>query len=99
MYCYAIVSVVECEDKLKTTDYPLLDVCRSEEDSNEHFDKIIGHLSQKPDFDSYWDLKCGQEEQGRKKEVRRAMMSYSGPFPSRKRYTQTLIIERWNLNY
>lgn len=99
MYAYAIVSVVESEDKLKTTHHPLLDVCRSEQEANEHFNKIVRQRSEKPDFASWWDLSCGQDEQGRQKEIRRAMMEYCEPIPSRKRHTETLIIERWDLSY
>ena len=100
MYAYAVVSIVEGEDKLKTSHYPLLGICRNEQEAHAHFDLIIkDRAERKESFESYWDLRCGTEEVGRRKEIRRAMMNYREPFPIRKSYTETLIIERWKLNY
>jgi hypothetical protein len=99
MYAYAVISIVEGEGKTKTDHYPLLGISRNEQEANDHFDLILDDRKTKEHYETYWDLKCGTDEQGRRKETRRAMITYREPFPIRKTYTETLIIERWKLDY
>ena len=98
MYAYAVLSLVEGNPK-NVISFPLLGIHRSEQEAQDHFEMLLNDRSErKLDLKTFWDLKHARETEGRKRELRRAYLSYSEPFSKMER-TETFIIERWNLNY
>ena len=98
MYTYAVLSIVTPQEHTMIR-HPLLGIHPSEKAANKHFDLLLKDRTDlKLGLVAHWDFRRDGENwtQGRKRETRRAMLSYYESHSNQK-LRETIIIERWEL--